>query len=232
MRFLSAIVNDMRFQAKYGFYLIYALISALYIAALLFCPLAYRKMAASVIILTDPAMLGVFFIGGIWLLEKREGLHGFWLISPLRPMEYILPKAISLGIISTLAAGLIATLGLQGAVRYPLLFAGVFFGSMVFTIIGLLLATYARSVNQYMVIVTPPIVLLTVPAVLAAFGISCPFFEVLPCTAMWRLIAVSLDIDATSTLRLCAVLALWLGAVLYMANKRIPAAMQISGGLL
>jgi fluoroquinolone transport system permease protein len=223
-------MNDIRYQVKYGFYLVYALISTLYIVALLFCPLEYRKIAASIIILTDPALLGTFFIGGIWLLEKREGLHKFWIISPLRSLEYIMSKAVSLSIISTLVAGLIALIGVREAVNYLLLLVGVFLGSVVFTVIGLILATYARSVNQYMIIVTIPTTLLVTPAILTAFGISHIIFDILPGTAMWRLIAVSLDIDTTSVLWIYSVLILWLVAVFYLACKSIPTAMQVEGG--
>lgn len=229
MRFFSTLTNDIRYQIKYGFYLIYMLFSAIYIVGLFLCPPEYRKLAASIIILTDPAMLGAFFIGGIWLLEKREGLHRYWLISPLRFFEYILSKALSLGLISALVAGLIALFGLRGEVHYPLLLSGVFFGSMVFTITGLIMATYARSVNQYILFVTPPIMLLAVPAFLTVFGISHSVFDIMPGTVMWHLIAVSLDIDDVSLLRLLVVLALWLAAVLYLAGKRIPTAMEIEG---
>ena len=230
MRFPSALANDMRYQAKYGFYLIYALVSMLYTAALLFCPPEYRRIAASIIILTDPAMLGLFFVGGIWLLEKSEGLHGFWLVSPLRPLEYVLSKAASLGVISTLSAGVIALIGLREAVNYPLLLAGVFFGGLSFTLIGLFVATYARSVNQYLIIAAPPATLLAAPAILAAFGISNPFFDILPGTAMWRLIAVSLGIGDAPEMQLCAVLALWLCASLCLACKRVCAAMRTGEG--
>ena len=107
MRFFHALKNDIRFQIKYGFYFLYAFFSGVYIAVLLLIPSQYKIMAASLIILTDPAMLGVFFTGGIWLLEKGEGLHRFWSASPLRPCEYILSKSISLAILSTISADLI-----------------------------------------------------------------------------------------------------------------------------
>ncbi|KPU44436.1 hypothetical protein OXPF_19300 [Oxobacter pfennigii] len=230
MRFLSALINDIRYQIRYGFYFLYAFISAVYIAVLFVCPDKYKRIAASIIILTDPSMLGMFFIGGIWLLEKREGLHEFWGISPLRPLEYILSKAVSLSIISTLSATLIHILGFQETKNYMLLSVSVFIGSMIFTIIGLIMTSYANSVNQYMLIVTPPAILLTIPSILTAFGISYPFFDVLPGTALWRMIACSLDISDKPSIWLWIVLALWLGMILYLANKRIPAAMRVEGG--
>ena len=230
MRFLLTLIKDIRYQMNYGFYLLYAFISALYIALLFILPVEYKRMAASVLILSDPSMLGVFFSGGIWLLEKSEGLLSMWRITPLLPIEYILSKALSLSLISTLSAVLIALFAFQGNCDYVLLTAGVFTGSAVFTLIGLLVATYSRSVNQYMLLATLPAVLLTAPALLSAFGISYPVFDLFPGTALWRLIAFSLQPGDRSPAWQWVCLALWLGTVLLLANKRVPAAMLSEGG--
>ena len=117
MRFLSALKNDIRFQVKYGFYFLYAFFSAVYIGVLAMVPPAYRDAVAALVILTDPAMLGIFFIGGIWLLERGEGLHRFWCVSPLRPVEYVLSKAVSLAVLSTVSADLIALVSLGRGVH-------------------------------------------------------------------------------------------------------------------
>ena len=229
MRFISALKNDMHYQMKYGFYFLYAFISAVYVAVLLIIPDEYKKTAASIIILTDPTMLGLFFIGGIWLLEKREGLHGFCVISPLCPIEYILSKAVSLSIVSTLSALLIVLFGIREAFNFFVISFSVFIGSMIFTIIGMITASYARSVNQYVLIASPPAVFLTLPGILAAFGVSYIPLEIVPGTALWRMIAYSLGIIDKPVIWLWIVFPFWFCIVLYLANKRIPNAMQIEG---
>ncbi len=226
MRFLSALVGDARYQIKYGFYFLYAFISAVYAALLLICPVDYRRQAASVVILTDPAMLGAFFIGGIWLMEKGEGLHGCFEITPLRPAEYALSKAVSLALISTVAGLSIALAGLGAGVNYLTLAAGVFFGGMLFTLIGLLLASYARSVNHYMLIATLPLTALLMPPLLAAFGLTIPVLDLTPGMALWRIISFALDTGEGNVLQSFAVLAVWFCAVLVMAVKRLPRAMR------
>jgi fluoroquinolone transport system permease protein len=230
VRFLSALKNDILYQIKYGFYLVYAFISALYAAILFVIPAEYKSIAASVLILTDPAMLGIFFIGGIWLLEKREGLHGFWLVSPLRTLEYILSKAVSLAIISAVSADLIALIGLRENISYIALTGNVFAGSLLFTIIGLITATYAQSVNQYMLIATPPAILLSVPPILRAFGYTRPLLECFPGTALWRLIADSVNAEQSSAILPWIILLLWLTPALFFANKRVPIAMAAEAG--
>ncbi|MCL1917870.1 MAG: ABC transporter [Peptococcaceae bacterium] len=229
MRFFSALKGDIRYHIKYGFYFLYMFISALYIIGLFMCPYEYKGFAASIIILTDPAMLGSFFIGGIWLLERQEGLHRFWGISPLKPLEYVLSKAVSLAFISALSAVLIVAIGLQETHNYLLLTASVFMGSVVFNIIGLIIASYARSVNHYMLIAIPPVTLLTVPSLLTAFGSIHPLLEISPGTALWRMIGYSLGIADTPVLWVWGVQVLFAALGLYYANCRIPAAMQTEG---
>ena len=229
MRFFNALVNDVRYQFKYGFYFLYAVIGSFYAAALVLCPAEYKKTAASVIILTDPAMLGTFFIGGIWLLEKREGLHGFWPVSPLKTEEYILSKALSLASVSALASVLIALAGLREKINFPALFLAVFAGSVLFTVMGLFIATYARSVNHYILIASLPAVFFTVPPILAAFGASNPFFEIMPGTLVWGMIAGSLGVSSGVSFFLRPLLIIWFGAFFIAARRRVYDAMPDLG---
>ncbi len=230
MRMFRTLCNDIKYQMKYGFYVLYLFISVVYILALAVCPEAYKKTIASLIIFTDPAMLGMFFIGGIWLLEKGEGIHRIIIVSPLRPIEYILSKAISLGLISTLTAIFIALIGLKVAANYFVLSVGIWIGSMIFTMIGMLLASYANSVNQYILYITPPSIILAAPAILVAFGITHPLLEILPGTALWHLISYSIGMTKHLNIWIWVVLLLWLGIVVFFLNIHIPLALQAEGG--
>lgn len=229
MRFLHTLQNDLRFQMKYGFYFLYAFFSAVYIVGLLLTPPLYRGWVASLIILTDPAMLGVFFMGGVWLLEKGEGLHRFWSVSPLRTLEYILSKALSLAVLSTLSAALIALAALRGTVRFALLLGGVFLGAAAFNLLGLIAASYARSVNQYLLLALFPAAFLSLPPVLTAFDRNHPLLELFPGTALWRLIAASLG-EGEPCGGPWAVLLLWLCLFLLLTDRRIGAVLQAEGG--
>lgn len=66
MRLFYVIKNDMRYQMRYGFYAIYILLTFSYIMILnqITDPII-KSMAGTLIILSDPAVLGYFFIGGI-----------------------------------------------------------------------------------------------------------------------------------------------------------------------
>ena len=229
MRFLATLKNDIRYQINYGFYFLYAFFSAIYIGILFIVPPEYKQIAASIIILSDPAMLGCFFIGAIWLLEKNEGLHSYWGISPMRPIEYILSKAVSLALISTIAAVVIALIGLRSDVNYIVLVLSTFVGSMIFTAIGMIVATYARSVNQYILFITPIATIITTPPILVAFNITHPAFEISPGTALWRFIMYSVGGSGEIEIWAYFVLVIWFGFMLFVTNRRIPTAMQAEG---
>ncbi|HSR03547.1 MAG TPA: hypothetical protein VLM88_03070 [Proteiniclasticum sp.] len=73
-RIRSAVVADVVFQYKQGFYFIYLLISFVYLLILSQLPEAIAEIAITVIVFSDPSVLGLFFIGGILLLEKDQGV--------------------------------------------------------------------------------------------------------------------------------------------------------------
>ncbi len=231
MRLFAAITNDMRYQVIYGFYVLYAVLSAVYIVVLLLCPADYKPVAASIIVLTDPAMLGVFFIGGIWLLEKGEGLHRYYLTAPLSPFEYIAAKAMSLAAISSLATDIIVLFSFGIHADYLLLTASVFIASAVFTTLGLWTASFAKSLNHYILLAVPLEIFLIMPPILAAFGITHPMTNLLPGMAAWNLIrrAVGINNTASPILMFCVMLFCFIIAFV-ITMKRIPLAMQMESG--
>lgn len=193
MRLLHVLKNDIRYQARYGFYLIYLLLTIVYILILkqINDPVI-KAMAGTLVILSDPAVLGYFFIGGIWLLEKEEGLHSYVAIAPMKTSEYVLSKIISLGIVSTCSATFIAGITMPWINLFALV-GIVFLSSCFFTLIGLLLATFAKTVNGYLMISVPPALLLLTPSVLSVFGIQLPFTSVIPGTLVFNLISNTLN---------------------------------------
>ena len=149
MRILSALRYDVKFQLRHGFYYAYALISALYIAALRLLPPGVKEYAATLIVFSDPSVLGFFFIGGIVLLEKGQNTLESLFVTPFTPEEYIASKLISLTALSlaTSVIIMIASFGLR--IRLLPLLLGVVLSSLFFTLAGFSLACKARNLNDY-----------------------------------------------------------------------------------
>ena len=168
MRLKALLLGDIRFQLKYGFYLIYLIFTILYIGVLFAFPSSWRKEAAILMIFTDPAAMGLFFMGAIVLFEKSEKVLDSIAVSPVKTWEYVLSKLLSIGVIAT-AVGL--AIGIPaGVVTKPAAFiAGVFVCSCLFSAAGLIIACRITTLNQFLLAIVPVEILICVPAVIWLF---------------------------------------------------------------
>ena len=66
--------KDITLQWRQGFWLIYFVVSAIYILVLLNVPMEKRMMVSLILILTDTTILGVLFVGALVLLEKQQAI--------------------------------------------------------------------------------------------------------------------------------------------------------------
>ncbi len=149
MRLINAIKYDILFQFRHGFYYAYLFISLVYIGILNFIPDAVNTKASVIIILTDPSVLGAFFIGAIFILEKTQNTIEGLFTTPIKVSEYILGKILSLTMLSTLSCILIVLMGSHEQINFFLFLIGVILTSILFSLIGFILALYAKTVNQY-----------------------------------------------------------------------------------
>lgn len=233
MRLLRALRQDVRYQLRYGFYFIYAIFTALYVGILLLIPAGeIRSIVAVIMAVSDPTMLGFLFIGGIWLLEKGENVQAYYCSSPLKPMEYILSKCMSLSMLSVLSSIPILIIGFRPLSRVALLIPVIFFASMVFTLTGLVAATFAKSVNNYMINTIPFEIVISLPVVLYAFGIRFSLLRIFPGTILWILASEGAASISEGIVYILALL-VWLALALGIARLIVPKALAIeNGGLL
>ncbi len=176
-RFARALVNDVRFQYRYGFYLLYLVVSVVYAGMLLAIPQGFRPLAAALVLFSDPAALGLFFMGGIVLFEKSERTLDFLFVSPFTPGEYLCAKVLSLAVISTLAGLAMVTVSIPGRFSPFILAGGLFAGSVLFSLLGLAIAGRVRSLNRFFMAIAPLTLVLWVP----------PFMVLGQIMNLWRL---------------------------------------------
>ena len=154
-RMITSLKADFLFQLKHGFYYVYIILALFYLIILSQFNTSIAKIILPIVIYTDPAVLGLFFIGGIVLLEKEQGILSLLYITPLRIWEYILSKLLTLTAISLLAGIAIAYLSYSGEIHLFLLIIGIILTAICFTLLGFIIAIKAKSVNHYMVRVAP-----------------------------------------------------------------------------
>ncbi|MBY2476639.1 ABC transporter permease [Clostridioides difficile] len=164
MRLKNLILGDVKFQFKYGFYFLYIILSLIYICIINVFPTFMREKIAIIMIYSDPAAMGLFFMGAIVLLEKSQRVLNSLAVSPVKVSEYILSKVISLGIISSIVAMFIAiSVNLDNII---ISIIGTFFSSIIFSLIGLIVASKVSSLNKFIVLTIPIEIICFIPPIL------------------------------------------------------------------
>lgn len=184
MRIWKLTAGDIRFQRKYGFYLVYAIFTAVYLLALAAVPERVRQTVAAVMIFSDPAALGLFFMGAIILLEKGQRVNCALAVSPIRVWEYTAAKLLSLALIGLVVGAVLAVAG--GIRSLPLCLTGVLPASFFCSACGLIAAMKSRTLNQFALFAVPFELFLMIPPALLLFGVDTPVLMAHPgAAAAW-----------------------------------------------
>lgn len=160
MKKLRWIMHEIKMQWKNGLYILYVLVNLFYILLLGYIPAQFKEIAATVLIISDPTFVGMIFAGGIFLLERNQGIPKAIGISPLGSIGYLLGKVISLVLIALLTS---LCLMKAGNIQINIIsMLSITVTSSVFTCIGLMVGAYAKGLNHFiylLVIVSIPLAL-------------------------------------------------------------------------
>ncbi|MDA3880991.1 MAG: hypothetical protein PF436_11430 [Prolixibacteraceae bacterium] len=141
---------DVRFQVKQGFYLVYALVSALYIVILFNIPFPARSSVTAYLVLSDTSIIGITFMGALVLLEKQQNMLHSLFVTPVRLGQYLWSKAVSLTLLALLASALIAYVPGGLLPNWPTTLVAVALSSLFFSFVGLGISASAQSLNDYL----------------------------------------------------------------------------------
>lgn len=225
MRIWSLLRGDIRFQYKYGFYFLYLVFSILYISLLFAFPEAWREKAAILMIFTDPAAMGLYFMGAIVLFEKSERVLDSIAVSPARPYEYVLSKLFSIGVISEIVGFAIGFF--SNAVYISLYFImGIFLCSCLFSAVGLIIAAKSVSLNDFILSTIPAQLLINIPAIAWLFGWRPDRLLLHPGVCLMELCE-----NGKYALTAFIVLALWTLLAAVTANRTVKGMFKAIGGI-
>lgn len=172
--------KDLLLQWRQGFWLVYFIVSIIYVIILLNIPRENRMMVSLIMILSDTTMLGVIFIGALILLEKQQSVIHSLFVTPLTPSSYIWAKTLSLSLIAITMSILVYLPVLQLSAYTLLLLLTTAITAAIFVLFGIGIAARVDTINQYfgrLMLVSFLIMLPVVPYLL--FG-KYPLFIVLP----------------------------------------------------
>ncbi|PGD97831.1 fluoroquinolone export ABC transporter permease subunit [Bacillus wiedmannii] len=180
MRLLSAIKYDIISQFRHGFYYAYLFVTILYIVLLRLLPNDIRTYIETLVIFSDPVVLGFYFIGGIILLEKAQNTLDSLFVTPFRVHEYIISKIISLTLLTVIASFVVIGLTRDSGFAPISMLLGVTLSSIFFTLLGFAIVVRSKSINSYLLI-SPVYTLGFFLPVLDYINIfKTPFFYIIP----------------------------------------------------
>jgi len=186
---LNALKSDFKFQYREGFFFIYLAICIIYFVILSVLPSESLPIVLPGIIYSDPAGLGLFFIGGIIMLERRQGIINYLMVTPLLVKEYIYSKVITLSALAVIVSLVITYFSsLKEPVNYFALMTSTFFAANFFTMVGILIAINCSSLNEYFIKIIPWMILLSLPCLALIKQPPNIFLSAVPSVASLQLI--------------------------------------------
>ncbi|MFA6732130.1 MAG: hypothetical protein WCS07_05280 [Sphaerochaeta sp.] len=224
MRLLELIRADLRFLFRYGFIFMYAIFTALYLVLLTLLDDPWKQMVAALLVFTDPAAMGLFFMGAIIHLEKDERTLHSVALSPLPLYEYLTSKICSLTLLAT-AVGLV--LGFAGGLTHHLwhYLPALILSSVFFTSLALAVATRTQSLNQFLVAVIPIELVANTPLILHLFSVEVPLGVLHPALAYLDLV-----LYRSHALLSILSLGLWAGGAFLLGKLELNRYMSTLGG--
>ena len=204
-RVSALLINDIKLQQRNGIYYAYAFVLLAYISLLYFLGSYFPSWALGILIYSDPAVLGFFFLGALMMLEKSEGTRIAFAVTPVRAFDYYLAKLISLtgvSLVSVILIGLFA----HDHINWPLYLTTVTIISATFVSFGFPIALYFRTATSYLMgaaLILTPILLPMILALLEPF----PALAILiPPASQLRLILISVGTFNANFLEIGAML--------------------------
>ena len=227
MRKVNVIKGDMFFQWKYGFYMLYLLMIIIYYVIFSFLTGNVKDTIVSICVYSDPAAMGMFFMGALILLEKSQRITNSIAISPVTVEEYILGKIVSVGIISEIVG---VILMLQGHTEnYFLCAIGIFAGSVIFSLCGIIVGAKIESLNQYIIGTLPFEIMGFVPVILYRIGFmwNNKLMIIHPGCSVMRLI----EGDTEMAVGAVASIVIWIILLFWRADISVRKMFRKSGGV-
>jgi fluoroquinolone transport system permease protein len=190
-RIATLIFHDARLQRRYYIWAAYGIVVGLYAALLYFGGEAIPAWAAAMVIASDPAVLGFFFLGGLMLLEKAETARMALAMTPVSAADYLVAKTVTLtavALIAVIALGLL----MRFSIDWPVYLASVTLISIEFIGIGAALALRFKTVSGYLLVSGGLLLPLVLPGGFAFLENMPGWAAALPFAAPMRLLLVSL----------------------------------------
>lgn len=181
MKTWMLIKNDLKFQYRHGFYMAYFVLTLMLLMLLsLFSGLA-KEQAGMILLLTEISSFGSTFVAATIVLEKEQRLYDTLFVTPINIHSFLQAKILSLAAPALISGTIlfVVSFGLN-MIRLEFI-AGIFLASILFSLLGLTLATRCQSINGFILLSLPfGLVLVGLPIVHYLQLFPIPFSILLP----------------------------------------------------
>ena len=205
-RLATLLSLDARLQLRYGIYYAYAVVVAFYVTALVWLGPYLPPQVAGLIIYSDPAVLGFFFLGALMMLEKAEAARSALAMTPVSAADYVWSKTLTLTAVAVVAVAIIGALA-PGKPNWPVLMAATVLTSVQFIGIGVPIALKFRTVTGYLIGSGGLLMPVVLPAGLALLDPMPAWAIVVPAASQLRLVLVGTGSAAASATEIAAMFA-------------------------
>ena len=133
-----------------------------------------RPIFHSLLLFFDPAVIGIMFVGALVLFEKSENVLQALVITPMKTDDYLLSKITSLTILSCISAAIfVVLLNIFGGIDFNIFFlaSGIILTSIMLILLGFILVSRLKSINEYLMAMALFFLGLTFPPMLHLSGL-------------------------------------------------------------
>ena len=142
---------DAFLQLRSGFYYAAAFVTLVWVALLYPLPATILDLAVPLVVFTDLAVTGYYFIAGMVLFEKgKETLYAL-VSTPLRFREYLISKLATLRALAVVVSLVVAAAGYGFGFNAVMLVLGVISMSLISLLVGFIAISPFDSISSYLI---------------------------------------------------------------------------------
>lgn len=219
-RLTTAMCWDARLQFRHGFYYAAAFVAAILIVGLNQIPTAWLLIALPVVIVSNMTLNTFYFIGGLVLLEKDDGILEGLIVTPLRQHEYLWSKLLTLALLTVVENGVIVTAVVGFHYNAALLLAGIVLMSFFNALYGFVAVIRYDTINSFIFPSVLWTILLSMPVIQYAGLVKTPLMYLHPVQAPLTLLQGAFQpITLWETVYGVLYAAAWVGILFYLAKR-------------
>lgn len=178
--------SDFKLQQRYGFWVAGIFVTLVWTGVFALIPAERVALLLPFMLFVDLAGFGFFFIAGLVLFERDEGVLSALVASPLRSREYLGARlfslsalALAVSLASTFAVYAVSGAWSSGLPNLPLLIAGTLLTSVLITLLGFIAVAPYENLSHFLLPASLMVSILQLPLL--------GYFEIFPSRLWWLL---------------------------------------------